>query len=205
MSQVVAVRQVPGGRMSTIVYGDLGEEVRRDAGIRGSRATPHLAPRCLPSAQRMTDRPSNMFLRSAGTAVMLGDVLACPGNVGYLVLAPPICCLVSGAPHPVLGRYSSCRTLRWHGLELNVAYAPGLKVARSLAAASGYGRRHCRPDRPPLAGRPAVETLADQSAGALAIRTAGTDANAERIGASLTLDSIGARRGATKALRCRFI
>ena len=136
MSQAVAVRQVPGGRMSTIVYDDLGEEVRRDAGIRGSRATPHLAPRCLPSAQRMTDRPSNMFLRSAGAAVMLGDVLACPGNVEYLVLAPPICCLVFGAPHPVLGRHSSCRTLRWQGLELNVAYATGLKVARSLAAAA---------------------------------------------------------------------
>lgn len=37
--------------MSTIGYGNSGEEARRDTGIRRSQATPHVAPGCLPSAR----------------------------------------------------------------------------------------------------------------------------------------------------------
>jgi hypothetical protein len=37
--------------MSTMVYGNSGEQARRDAGIRRSQATPRLTPGCLPSAR----------------------------------------------------------------------------------------------------------------------------------------------------------
>jgi len=82
----------------------------------------------------------------------------------------------------------SAKKSAWMPVSASVARHPP-------AVPNGQDRRQCRRERRLLAGRLAVETLADRSTGARAITMAAADGNAECIGGSyLGSSSCAARR-----------